>query len=265
MSTPPPTIPNLPHHFDRGVLLDDSVRLSSFLQAVESTRERERDNGNGGFFHIVATQWMELASLQYVFQREPAEVIESAARGIRDFLLGLEMGHAVEPLTVWQFFSAALALNDRPSAQFIITVPDEVLGFLDDPESPLPLLVTAAFVLATDQDSEVQLNLEMVHRILFEEPLDKAYYPMKAELANLYQLIAAILSRSATEFNERLLERCQIRVDRLNEDFDDDKPSVIDWTALGLVCLARARGLTTTVQHVYLPLQILEAAAKLRQ
>jgi hypothetical protein len=261
--TPPLASLALPHTFDSRVLLEDYDRVLQFLRSVEKVRERERTNGNGEFFHIVAAQGLELASLQYVFKHPPTEIIETAKRGIKDFVFGLELGHPIEPMAAFEYFLAAVAVNDRPSAYVITSAPDDTLGFLDDPDDPFPLLVTAAFAFAADQDSEVDLNLELLHGILFESPLDKAYYPMKREMASLYHLMASIQSRDAAEFDRHLLERSQARVDIFNEDTDDDKPSVIDWTALGLVCFARERGLAVTAQHVYVPLAIVETTARL--
>lgn len=259
MSTPPLTILDLPHEVDRRVLVEDYVDLPAFLRGAENVREREWGNGNGKFFHIVAAQWMALASLQYVFLHQPTEVIETAKRAIKDFLLCLELGHRVEPQTSLEYFSAALAVNDRSAAQSIISAPDELLGLLD-PDDPMPLLVTAIFVLFAEEDNEVRLNMEMLHGILFENPLDKAYYPMKTEMVSLYHLITSILEKDEAAFNKRLLERCQSRVGVMKEADEDDKPSIVDWTALGLVCLARDRGLTVTIEHVYLPLRIVETA-----
>jgi hypothetical protein len=261
--TPPPAIVDLPHTFDRAVLDEDYARVSQFLESVQKVREREWTNGNGQFFHIVAGQWLELASLQYVFRRDPAEIVATVRRGLKDFVLGLELGDPVEPSTALEFFSVAVAVNDSLSAHGISGAPDETLGFLDDPDDPFPLLVTAAFVYAADEDTEAGLNLELLHGILFESPLDKAYYPMKKEMASLYNLMASIQGKDAAQFDRHLLERCRRRVDIFNTNDDDDKPSVIDWPALALVCFARDRGLPVTVQHVYVPRLILETIEKL--
>jgi hypothetical protein len=212
----------------------------------------------------VAAQWLDLASLQYVFRHEPAEIVETVKRGLKDFVLGLELGDPVEPSATLDFFSAAIAVSDSVSAHGISGAPDETLGFLDDPDDPFPLLVTAAFVYASDLDIEAGLNLEVLHGILFETPLDKTYYPMKKEMVSLHNLMASIQSKDAAKFDEHLLERCRRRVDMFNTADEDDKPSLIDWPALALVCFARDRGLPVTFQHVYVPFAIVEATGRWR-
>jgi hypothetical protein len=255
---------HLPHAFDRGALDEDYARVLQFLKSIEKVREREWTNGNGEFFHIVAGQWLELASLQYIFNRETVEIVETAKRGLSEFIVGLELADPVEPPDTLKFFSAAVAVNDATSVQALSTAPNETLGFLDDPDDPFPLLVTAAFVFAADEDREAGLNLDMLHGILFESPLDKTYAPMKREMVSLYHLMSAIREGDAGKFDKHLLERCQARVDIFNSDDAEDKPSVIDWSALALVCTARDRGLPVSIQHPYVPLSLVDVSGRWR-
>lgn len=270
VSTPTHEILDLPHKFDQRVMAEDYVRIPPFLHSVDNVRKREWGHGNGEFFHILADQWMELASLQYAFQRQPGEIIETVKRGLNDFVQGLELGHEVIHKKALEFFAAALAVHDLPCANLIASAPEEVLGFRD-PDDPLPELARTAFILFSNMETEFQSRLYFLHALLFENPLDKAYYPMKAEMANLYHLLASIQKKDSPTFNKRLLERCQMRVELFNraagedgevEDIENvedvDPPSLIDWTALGLIYFAMFRGIAVTVQHVYIPLQILE-------
>jgi hypothetical protein len=259
--TPSVAIRDFPHNLDREILDEEYDRLPPFLQSVENVREREWANGNGEFFHIVAAQWMELASVQYVFRHQPAEIMETVKRGLKDVVLGLELGHGVEPPTALEYFSAALAVNDLPCAQFIASAPEDLLGCLNDPDSPLPEFTRASFVLFCNQDTELQSILELLHGLLFENPEDETPPLLKSEMNNLFHLIALIHKKDTAEFNKRLLERCQIRVNILNQEVENDSPSVIDWTALGFICLARDRGLSATVQNIYLPLAVLRESA----
>jgi len=264
MSTPDFTMRDLPHDADHVALGEDYTRASEFLGSIDDAIERERTNGNGAFFHIVADQWMELASLQYLFKQSPEIVTDTAKQGLQFFMEGLELGHPLVLSTVLDYFSAAVALNDPATAHDIASAPEKFLGLLDDPGHPLQLLVTAAFVLSVSDDDEARQNAELLRSILFESPLDKKYYPMKKEMAGLYNPIVSILDRDAAEFNRHLMARCEWRAEMFNQDTEGEKPPVVDWPALGLVCFALDRGLEVTTRHVYVPLSILEASGKIR-
>ena len=164
------TIRELPNEFDPLVFDEGLKRIPAFLRNADKARERELANGNGEFFFIVAEQWIEQASLLYFFQRRPTEILESAESGLNDFVKSLELGYSVNPLTALLFFSVAVVIDNRPMARFIATAPEAILGFLDDPDSPVPVSVQIVFELLVNQDHKVHHDLEYLHSLLFELP-----------------------------------------------------------------------------------------------
>ncbi len=258
---PSTTALKLPNKFDPRVFDDGIKRIPAFLHNADHAREREMTNGNGDFFFIVAEQWMALASLQYVFLINPEDIVQTVKSGLKDFLTALELVRPIEPLTALDYFSAAVAVNDMHGAHFITGVPDEVIGFLDDPDSPVPVVVANLFALLADQDTEMNSSLEYLHGLLFEYPCDVEFLPVKAELDNLYYLVASLVVRDADAFDKHLRERYRIRVEALERDADEyDIPPVIDWTALGLLQFARDRNMAVSSSHVYVPAKLLELA-----
>ena len=253
------TISELPNEFDPLVFDEGLKRIPAFLRNADKARERELASGNGEFFFIVAEQWIEQASLLYFFQRSPTEILESAESGLNDFVKSLELGYSVNPLTALLFFSVAVVIDNRPMARFIATAPEAILGFLDDPDSPVPVSVQIVFELLVNQDHKVHHDLEYLHSLLFELPYEIEYKLVKPELDNLYHLIASLVDQDESAFNKNLHDRCRIRIESLNRDLDEfDIPPLIDWTALGLIQFARDRKIKTNISHVYFPVELLD-------
>lgn len=254
----------LPHAIDENLLTEDLRQVIEFLRSVETARERELNHCHGEFFHILANQWMDLASLHYLFQHAKLEIVHAAKHGVNEFILGLELGGEVEPFQALEFFASAVAIDEMACAHFITSAPEESLGFHYDPASPQPILVNAAFALLANEDSLLEPGLDTLDGLLIRHPEDIEPPPNKTVLDNLYYILSAIKNRDAAAFNSRIDERCQIRAAQWGPDAVDDPPRVIDWLALGLVRFARERGLGVTTEHVYVPLQIIEASGRMK-
>lgn len=197
------------------------------MKPIESVREflRLRDAKRDERY---ADQLLLLACLE----RSEAKLREA----VTAFVGVVEIGYRPTAWDLWTWTLAALAVEDRPAAEFLSTAPEEDWQSYDCRSLFwLPMQVLAVFEMIRGNETESARWVGALHDKVFEDPLPEAVHA--PELRNVQQILDAIHRRDASAFSARLAERPAARA-KSASPLDG-----FDFEALGLRALAKRRGL----------------------
>jgi hypothetical protein len=241
----------LPHRPDASRLEAARAAVEGFLKRAEARLPVWIEERRGEFVVSVAHQRLNQALLRYVAE-EGRPAFESAVRGATgDFCRALEMGFVPLLPEARMFFLAALAVADRPSAQFIASLPPE--PWRETPRAGMrwrSLQLDVLFALFKDGDETAGIRLEEIRAIeAFPEGL-QAEVPA---IRNECRLLDAIRTKDAAALDAALGERMAILEASFLRNGRNGPWQLMDLEGLGICRLARDRGLRVQRSHPYLP------------
>ena len=247
---------SLPHAPDPSRLADTRARLDAALKIF-------KDTDAAPLLALTSEQRILLALLEHAEGARPVETVARIREGLVSFSAALEKGHQPEPREVWDHFLEALAINDISHAQLIASTPTELW------EKPLNLALyprmfqlKAVIALLHHDEGESARWIGSCYAAAFEDQPTEATKFELEDLRNMHQVLAALHKKAATAFHTAMQQRMTLRAVSFSRNGRNSPLGFIDLHGLGLCALARDRGMTVTVRHVYLPLELLDAAGK---
>lgn len=247
---------SLPHHPDPSRLVDTLAKLDTALELL-------RDADATPALALVSEQLVLRALVDHVQEARPAQTIEGIRKGLVAYSAALEKGHAPSPREVWDHLLRALAINDLSHAQLIASIPVELW---EQPENlalyPLMFQLKALLALLRHDEPESSRWVGASHAMAFEDPPSESLKLELEDIRNVHQLLDALHKKDAPVFNAAMMLRMTLRAKSFTRNGRNSPLGFLDLHGLGLCALARDRGVTVTVRHVYLPLELLDAARK---
>lgn len=229
------------------------------LKEGEPEREARLDRGDGEFFYTRGHQWLALGMVGYLYEEPPEKVVDLLRNGLREVRTMLELLRRTHAWEIWDFFLYAVAVNDRPFARFLATMP--VRLWFNETIKPVPWLiqqVRAAFALFLAKEKRAGELLEQLRIMVFEEELPIELSDQVSLIRNVCELLEDLHQRREADFRKHLQTRMELRTTWFTIGGGAAPISLIDLHGLGLCRLARDRGMKTDVRHVYLPLEMLD-------
>ena len=227
----------------------DEASLRAGLRASQSLIGNAIENGHHEFLLARAEQWRELAGAKALLGHPASQILQSLHQALREATAAIELGFLVHPRTLLDFWSIALVLDQRPSAVFLATLPDEF--WLPAPEvRPLVTEVRLLGTLTLEDDTTAARVLEVLEELAFPpDPAVLVTHDLQRARA-LRPILGALLRRDARAFQQAvphlLLDPCFCR----RRSAYDLGPNL---TAAALCRLARWRGLDLAIAHPELP------------
>lgn len=251
---------SMPHHPDYESFRCMRHAAQLYLEEHEPQRESEFLRGNGEGFRMLGDQRLVQGMIGYLYDMPLPEVAHHLRKGLADIRIAFELKAALHAWQVWDYFLYAAAVNDRPLAHSLASMPEDV--WWNREIKPVPWLirqVKAAFAIYRKEETVASRHLHDLHVLTFKEELPPELQPNLPEIRNYYRLLESILKKDSVVFNKSLEERTEIRADSFRRGGTIAPIALLDLHGLGLSRMARDRGISVTIQHVYLPLELLDA------
>lgn len=167
--------------------------------------------------------------------------------------------HHLNPWEINDWLHIAMAVGHRGLAEALIGIRVEAWNTRDiRPANWLILRLRIVMDLWRGDERQVSFLLEQERVGIFIDRLPEELEPDLPEMRNVHHLLKALAAKDAAGFNARLAERMAIRASHYIRGGTVAPIACIDVHGLALCRLARDRGITPTVDHVYLPYGIMD-------
>lgn len=250
------TLPHRPNPTSFPCTKEIATRI---LKEGESQRAARLKEGDGEFFYTAGHQWLTLGMLGYLYEEPTEKIADGIRKGLRDLRTTLEIGRETNAWEVWDFLCYALAVNDRPFARFLATMPRGL--WFSDAIKPVPWLiqqVLAGFALFLELDRKAADLLAQLRVMVFDEELPVELEDELPLIRNACELLEALHRKDPAGFEKHLKTREKLRTDWFTAGGGAAPIALIDLHGLGLGRLARDRKMKFAVPHPYLPWELLE-------
>lgn len=250
---------NLPHHASLALFPEMNKRVRQFLEDGAARRDEKREAKDSEFFRLLAEQWIVRGCLDYLEEQAPATVVRHIRTGLREFQTALEIGHAPNPWEMWEYFLSALAVSDRAGAHLIASHPEDAWAVRQsDALDWLVVQSKVAFALFRGEETEAARRLADLKAFVFDHPLSPGFKDDLPEIQNCHRILEGLHARNGANVNRELTQRMELRAQSFRRHGANAPIGAIDLPGLGLCRLARERGLSVAVAHVYVPLALLD-------
>ncbi len=250
-----------PHRPSAEILRASKAGVLEYLQKSEARREDALALPDPSYFWMRGEQLTLRGMLEYAEEQPPTTVVATWRSAAGEFAAALELGQPPVPWDAWTLPLHALAANLVPLAHFFASLPEK-LWIGPDPQSRFWTIAQAkalsALVRLDGQESERWIGV--LGELASADPPPAIVKDDPPWYGNQAAVLSAVVRNSAGDFNQSLAKRMELRTQSLLRHGSNSPLGFLDLDALGLCRLALDRGLQPTVQHPYLPLEILRIA-----
>ncbi len=249
----------MPHEPNADLLSAASERVRRCLDRLAGRREEERKLRNARFFRTLADQWILRGMVEYGEDRPLAEVAASLRRGVLEIRTFFELAASATPWDAWDCLLFALAVGDRPTADFIRRIPEPTWGRLTSMALGwLVMQVRTVSALLGGEETAIARALRDLQVAVLEIPLPDGLGEDAAEVVNGVQLLHAVYRKDEVAFRRVVGERMDLRERSFRRHGRNTPLGFLDLHTLGICRIAKDRGMKIALQHAYLPLGLLD-------
>jgi hypothetical protein len=256
-----PDVLTMPHDPDKRSVDIAREAALGFVDAEGGRADAARAARDHRFLWDLSQQWLIVGLTDHWYKRPLSAVAFALRRGL---VLAGEAIAAGYPAHAWDVsyrFLEAVALRVDGVAQRLIELHPEVWDHAGiKPVHWLVLRIRCGFALYRDRDQDLDRLLDDLQVAVFVDQLPAELADDLPELRNAYWLLKSLRMRDAAAFDRHLGERMAIRAASFRRGGAIAPMALCDLHALGLCRFARQRGMAVTVEHVYLPLGLLDEA-----
>lgn len=256
---PPSGFRPMPHQPDHQSLLrvhDDAD------ERVESTRGKTERIREPNELSTFADQALIVGLTDYYRMRPTGEVVSALRYGLRLKRDAIARGCRLHAWDIHDLFCYAVAVDARPLIADLLALGHQTWDH--DRIRPVPWLRTQIlilFALVERRRQDASRLVDDLRVALFVDKLPSELEPDLPLMRNWYRLLRALVDLEGDTFNQNLAERMELRAAHFRAGGTIAPIALCDLHGLALCRIARDKGLTVTVQHVYLPLELLEVPA----
>ena len=211
-----------------------------------------------------AGQLVLRACLDHCEAAAATQVAASLGKALTEYARAAEMGWRMGPWHMWNITCTALAVRNFSMAHFLAAAPE--IQWREDWRTVLHSLgmaILALHAILRSDRAEAERWIAALRVLAFEDPPTDGMKLNLDEIRNFHQLLEALHKKDPLAFNAALQIRTEVHAASFARNGRNSPLGFLDLHGLGLCALARDFGMTITVRHAYLPLELLDAAAEL--
>jgi hypothetical protein len=251
-------MPHLPDPQSMELQRWDSIERRTKNDA-EAPLAEARAAKDDAFFKALATACFIEGYTDYLVNEPLSKVISRLRRACDHAAQALQFGFQAHVWNINDYLHEAIAVNHHALADTIIHMRQEEWD--TNRIRPVNWLITRIRIvmdLYEGKEAELKVLLENERKGLFEEELPSELTPDVPEMRNFYELLKALVERNEKAFNQALAARMPIREQRYTVGGTIAPIALLDVHGLALCRLARQRALYPKIDHVYMPLEVLD-------
>jgi len=248
----------MPHPMDVSHMRDLlALALDQINEGEPKTDSAFRED-DASFFAAQASYCFSAAFATYFFEGETKDVLSFLRGGLLYARTAYQLGASADRSDAELHFHAALLLSDHPTAHFLASMPESL--WWEPWRLPAPAEVVrlqAAFALFRQEPVRLSRALDDLEALAAE--LDSP------QTRNAHQLFQSVSRADSRSFHAAMAKRIELREQELSVNGSEDWEGLIDVVGLGLCRLAMRAGLSLSLRHVYLPLELLTMSDSTRE